>query len=91
LRDFSDTAALCACLDLVLSVDTSVAHLNAAMGRRTWLLLPAIPDWRWLLHRSDSPWYPTMTLLRQTRSGDWRDVFEQVERNLTTLFKGSAA
>ncbi len=92
LRDFSDTAALCACLDLVLSVDTSVAHLNAAMGRKTWLLLPAIADWRWLLGRSDSPWYPTMTLYRQTKIGDWREVFERVERNLKTLFtRGSAA
>jgi hypothetical protein len=75
----------------VLSVDTSVAHLNAALGRKTWLLLPAIPDWRWLFGRSDSPWYPTMTLYRQTKIGDWREVFERVERNLKTLFTGGSA
>jgi len=82
LRDFSDTAALCECLDLVVSVDTSVAHLSAALGRPTWILLSFNPDWRWLLDRNDSPWYPTATLYRQSRIGDWREVFERVARDL---------
>jgi tetratricopeptide (TPR) repeat protein len=91
LVDFGETAALCACLDLVLCVDTSVAHLNAAMGRKTWLLVPAIPDWRWLSGRNDSPWYPTMTLFRQTRSGEWRDVFERLEHELKALITAGLA
>ncbi len=68
-NDFSDTAALCHCLDLVITVDTSVAHLNGALGNRTWVLLPFTPDWRWLLQREDTPWYPSMKLFRQGRPG----------------------
>jgi ADP-heptose:LPS heptosyltransferase len=82
LIDFSDTAALCECLDLVVTVDTGVAHLSGALGRKTWVLLPAVPDWRWLLDRTDSPWYPTMRLYRQTRIGDWNDVMERLESDL---------
>ena len=66
LSDFSDTAALVSCLDLVITVDTSVAHLSAALGRPTWILLPYTPDYRWLLDRDDSPWYPTARLFRQS-------------------------
>ena len=65
LKDFSDTAALCHLMDIVVSVDTSVAHLSGALGRPTWVLLPFRPDWRWLLDRRDSPWYSSMKLYRQ--------------------------
>jgi Tfp pilus assembly protein PilF len=81
--DFADTAALCECLDLVISVDTSVVHLNAALGQRTWVLLPFVPDWRWLEGRMDSPWYPSVTLYRQQALGDWCGVLERLRRILT--------
>lgn len=71
LDDFADTAALVANLDLVISVDSAPAHLAAAMGKSVWLLLPHAPDWRWMLDRTDSPWYPTMRLYRQSAAGDW--------------------
>jgi tetratricopeptide (TPR) repeat protein len=83
LLDFSDTAALCECMDLVLSVDTSVAHLSAALGKPTWILLPFTPDWRWLLDREDSPWYPTARLYRQATPGDWTRVLERARADLT--------
>lgn len=76
--DFADTAAAIARLDLLISIDTSVAHLAGAMGKPVWTLLPRVPDWRWLLDRSDSPWYPTMRLFRQTQAGEWTPVLEQV-------------
>ena len=85
LHDFSDTAALCAQLDVVLSVDTSVAHLAGAMGQPTWLLLPFLPDWRWLLDRDDSPWYPTVQLFRQSESRRWEPVLARVASNLQRL------
>jgi len=85
LVDFAETAALVARLDLVISVDTSVAHLAAAMGKPVWLLLPVNPDWRWLLEREDSPWYPTMRLFRQSRRGDWSDVMVRVEQEIARL------
>jgi tetratricopeptide (TPR) repeat protein len=72
LTDFAETAALIANLDLVISCDTAVAHLAGALGKPVWLLLPHVPDWRWLLERDDSPWYPTMRLFRQAKAGDWR-------------------
>ncbi len=78
LHDFSDTAAIIANLDLVISVDTAVAHLASAMNCPTWLLLPYAAEWRWLVDRNDSPWYPNMRLFRQTQIGDWQGVFEQV-------------
>lgn len=80
--DFADTASLIANLDLVISVDTAVAHLAAAMAVPTWVLLPFAPDWRWLLDRQDSPWYPTMRLFRQPRRGDWAGVIESVAADL---------
>jgi Tfp pilus assembly protein PilF len=83
LRDFTDTAALLANLDLIITVDTSVAHLAGAMGRPTWLLLPFSPDWRWLLKREDSPWYPTIRLFRQQTRGDWKGVMEKVRDELS--------
>lgn len=82
LHDFSDTAALCMQLDVVISVDTSVAHLAGALGRPTWILLPFVPDWRWLLHRDDSPWYPTARLYRQPARGDWDAVCARVGAHL---------
>ena len=88
LTDFSDTAALCDCMDLVISVCTSVAHLSAALGKKTWILLPFAADWRWLLNRSDSPWYPTVTLYRQTTRGDWPAVFKRVAVDLRRSFPG---
>lgn len=82
LTDFAETAALLSCLDLVITVDTSVAHLAGALGRPTWVLLPFVPDYRWLLGRDDSPWYPTLRLFRQGTRGDWREVLERVGREL---------
>lgn len=83
LNDFSDTAALISRMDLVISVDTSVAHLAGALGRPVWLLLPYAPDWRWMLNRDDSPWYPTMRLFRQPAPRDWESVIALVARALT--------
>jgi tetratricopeptide (TPR) repeat protein len=85
LQDFSDTAALIDALDLVVSVDTSTAHLAAALGKPVWLLNRFDTCWRWLLDRTDSPWYPTMTLYRQRRMGDWSDVIEAVSADLHRL------
>lgn len=82
LHDFSDTAALCELMDMVITVDTSIAHLAGAMGKRASILLPFSPDWRWLLDRSDSPWYPTVTLYRQKSSGDWESVLQRVMTDL---------
>ncbi len=78
LHHFADTAALIAALDLVLCVDTSVAHLAGALGKPVWVLVPYNADWRWLQKRSDSPWYPSMRLFRQKRSGDWREALADV-------------
>jgi tetratricopeptide (TPR) repeat protein len=88
LRDFADTAAVLAELDLTISVDTSVAHLSGALGRPTWVLLPTAPDWRWLLERVDSPWYPTARLFRQQVAGDWTSVVARVGDALTALAAG---
>ena len=84
LNDFLDTAALINCLDLVISVDTSVAHLAAAMEKKTWVLLPYVPDWRWLLDREDSPWYPSMKLYRQTSIGNWNSILDRVKSDLSS-------
>ena len=86
LEDFSDTAALASLMDLIITVDTSVAHLAAAMGRPVWILLPYNSDWRWLLDRDDSPWYPTVRLFRQERIGDWAGVIREVNQFLSLLF-----
>ncbi len=82
LLDFADTAALCECMDVVVSIDTSVAHLAAALGVDTWVLLPFNADWRWLVDRKDSPWYPTATLYRQPLREAWGAVLERVARDL---------
>jgi tetratricopeptide (TPR) repeat protein len=83
LQSFVDTAALIEHLDLVVSVDTSVAHLAGALGRPVWILLPYVPDWRWLLDREDSPWYPTARLFRQSRTREWHSVVDEMHRALT--------
>jgi hypothetical protein len=85
LKDFSDTAALCAQMDVVVCVDTSVAHLSGALGKPTFLLLPYNPDWRWLLERTDSSWYPTMQLYRQAQLGSWQSALENVSADLLGL------
>jgi tetratricopeptide (TPR) repeat protein len=84
LHDFSDTAALIEQLDLIISVDTSTAHLAAALGKPVWLLNRYDSCWRWLLDRADSPWYPTLRLYRQERPGDWDGVIDRVRRDLGT-------
>jgi tetratricopeptide (TPR) repeat protein len=78
IDDYVDTAAIVANLDLIVTVDTSVAHLAGAMGKAVWVLLPYVPDWRWLLGRQDSPWYPSMRLFRQRTRGDWAEVLQRV-------------
>ncbi|MDH0094140.1 tetratricopeptide repeat protein [Achromobacter mucicolens] len=80
LNDFADSAALAANLDLVITVDTSAAHLAGSLGRPTWLLLPTMPDWRWQLNRSDTPWYPSMTLYR--RGQDWSELLQVLQEKL---------
>jgi hypothetical protein len=82
LKDFADTAALIANLDLVVAVDTSVAHLAGALAKPVWVLLPFIPDWRWLIDREDSPWYPTARLFRQDASRRWDDAIARVNAAL---------
>ncbi len=85
IGDFSDTAAIIANLDLVVSVDTAVAHLAGAMARPTWMLIPYVPEWRWLLDRADTPWYPTMRLFRQRAPGDWRELMDRVIAAMAAL------
>ncbi|MDR3416942.1 MAG: tetratricopeptide repeat protein [Nevskia sp.] len=82
LQDFGDTAALVEAMDLVISVDTAIAHVAGALARRVWLMLPHAPDFRWMLERRDSPWYPTAVLFRQTSRGGWDGVIEEIVRQL---------
>jgi ADP-heptose:LPS heptosyltransferase len=90
-EDFADTAAIVANLGLVISIDTSVAHLAGSMGKPVWILLHKSPDWRWLLDREDSPWYPTARLFRQPALGNWQEVVPRVERELRELVANPAA
>ena len=78
-------------LDLVISVDTSVAHLAGALGKPVWILIPFSPDFRWLLHRSDSPWYPTARLFRQPAMNDWEGALRPLVAELSQFMAGSAA
>jgi uncharacterized protein (TIGR03032 family) len=84
LHDFGDLAMCLTQIDLVITVDTAVAHLAGALGRPVWVLLPAVPDWRWGLAGEQTPWYPTMRLFRQTRAGDWAPVLQRVAQTLAT-------
>jgi hypothetical protein len=85
IRNFADTAALIGQLDLVISIDTAVAHLAGALGKPVWLLLPFAPDWRWMRGQSDSPWYSTMRLFRQDIPRGWEQVISTITGNLTRL------
>jgi hypothetical protein len=87
LADFAETAALVSCLDVVITVDTSVAHLAGALGCATWILLPYVADWRWLLNRDDSPWYPTVRLFRQSETRDYGSVVERVRSELAAMIE----
>jgi len=91
IEDFRDTAALIAQVDLVITVDTAVAHLAGAMGRPVWILLPFAADWRWLLGREDSPWYPSARLFRQARPGDREGVMARVREELQRFLAGDAS
>ena len=91
LQDFTDTCAAIRSLDLVIACDTAVAHLAGAMGAPIWVALPFVPDWRWLLDRSDSPWYPTMRLFRQTQPGDWQSVFQSIAAELAAAVSGRSS
>jgi hypothetical protein len=82
LKTFADTAALMSNLDLIISVDTSVVHLAGALAKPVWVLLPFVPDWRWLLDREDSPWYPTALLFRQDKTREWDNVIARVHATL---------
>jgi len=85
LDTFIETAAAIELMDLIITIDTSVAHLAGAMNKPTWLLLPFFPDWRWLLSRNDSPWYPSMKLFRQKEEGSWNSVMKEIEMELNNI------
>jgi hypothetical protein len=85
LTDFLETAALISQMDLVISVDTAVAHLACSLGRPTWIPLCFTPDWRWMLDREDSPWYPTARLFRQRRPDAWDEVVARIVGELSTM------
>jgi hypothetical protein len=91
LKNFSDTAAIISNLDLVISVDTSIVHLAGALARPVWVMLPFIPDWRWLLDREDSPWYPTARLFRQDDSRAWDSVITRVHAALQDFVRNYAS
>ena len=82
LHDFADTATLISHLDLIITIDTAVAHLAGALGKPTWVMLTHAPDWRWMLDREDSPWYPSMRLFRHVKPGSWEDVIQRIGHSL---------
>lgn len=88
LHDMSDTAAVIEALDLVISVDTSIVHLAGALGKPVWAMVPYAPDWRWLLNREDSPWYPSLRIFRQQTRGDWAGVVGRIVGELEVLSRG---
>jgi ADP-heptose:LPS heptosyltransferase len=85
IASMQDTAALCELMDVVISVDTSVAHLSAALARPTWIMLALASDWRWLLNREDSPWYDSVRLFRQNQQHDWTHVLSDISEQLELL------
>ena len=85
LRDLDNFAAQISALDLVISVDNSTVHMAGALGKPVWVLLPFSPDWRWMLNREDSPWYPTVRLFRQPSPGDWGSVIAKIREELLRL------
>ena len=85
IEDFLDTSALCLQMDIIVSVDTSVAHLAATLEKPTYILIPSLPDWRWLWQREDSPWYPTAKLFRQQKIEDWSYPLGQIRLKLEQL------
>ena len=89
LDDFSDTAAVLANLNLLVTADTAVAHLAGALALPVWVALPFVPDWRWLLDRGDCPWYPTMRLFRQKKRGDWPAAFDEIRAARPTIARGA--
>lgn len=82
IQDFEDTAAILTLADLLISVDSSPVHLAGALGRPAWVMVPSVPDWRWLLGREDTPWYPSVRIIRQSSAGDWAELVERLARNL---------
>ena len=88
IQDYDDTMAILENIDLLVTVDTSVAHLAGAMGRPVWIMLPRAPDWRWLLEREDTPWYPTVRLFRQTEVRRWDDVVARIVAGLREMPSG---
>jgi ADP-heptose:LPS heptosyltransferase len=78
IKSFSDSAAIIQIMDLVITVDTSIAHLSSAIGKPTFILLPWSPEWRWLIDRKDSPWYPTAKIFRQPNLGNWEEVIKKI-------------
>ena len=87
IHNFFDTASLIDCMDLVVTIDTSVAHLSATLNKNTWVLLPYVPDWRWGIDRKDCPWYSTASLYRQTLLSSWLEPLNQITKDLTKLIK----
>ena len=88
---FLDSIAVMTCVDLVITSDTSLAHVAGALGVKTWLPLKYVPDWRWLLDRDDSPWYPSLKLYRQKAIGDWSSVFKDIENDLKSVIAAKVA
>ncbi|MFT8211014.1 MAG: hypothetical protein ACMZI0_11275 [Symbiopectobacterium sp.] len=84
IADFDDTAAILCVIDLLISVDSSPVHLAGALGRPAWVMLPYEPEWRWLLARDDSPWYPSLTLFRQPQHGQWTPVVQAMSQRLAS-------
>ena len=82
INNFEDTASIIMNLDLIISVDTCVAHLAATLNKPSWVLIPTAPDWRWMLNRTDSPWYSSLKLYRQSSYGNWDSVIEQISQSM---------
>src|SRR5581483_11384943 len=91
LTDYAETAGLVANLDLVVTICTSVAHLVGGLGKPLWMLLNAVPEWRWMREREDNPWYPSARLFRQRKAGEWGEVIERVAAELRAVVSGDRA